>query len=236
MKLKNMSAVIVVLLLTSVGNAMSVTEAYLQVEEKWSQNKPTSALHRAYAKHVKRDAVASLSEEDLNIFRSLIADREVTSLDLNCRADLEESSSVNLKETTATPVSPICENGVKHVFGSVLKPRILNLTYANGMRRQVTVGLKKPASGFCSAIENQQGLFLTSVNTGNSDYLSEEANHEFHAREASVDNILDASATKRISMALYRCCQPVDNGKQNCLEKIEDALKNEDARLQIYSR
>lgn len=235
MKLKNISAVFI-LLLTSVGNAMSVTDAYLQVEARWSQNKPTSAIHQAYAKHIKRDAIAGLSEDDLNIFRSLIADSDVTSLDLNCRADLEESSSTNLKESSEVPINPICENGVKHVFGPVLKPRILNLTYANGMRRQVTVGLKKPASGFCSAIENQQGLFLTAVNTGNSAYLSEEANYEFHAQDASVDNILNAAAGKRISMALYRCCQPVDNGKQNCLEKMKSALKNQDANLQINSR
>lgn len=60
------------------------------------------------------------------------------------------------------------------MFGNVLRPRILNLTYANGVNRQITIGLKKPASGFCSAIANQQGLFLTSINTGYSDLNTEE--------------------------------------------------------------
>lgn len=233
MNIKNLTAIFF-LFFSSVGQATSITDAYNKVEEKWVQAQKKSSLKKAYSQYVKRNPISALSEDDMNIFRSLIADGNVTAFNLNCQGTLTDSASRSLNESSENPISPVCENGVKHIFGSVLRPRILNLTYANGINRQITIGLKKPASGFCSAIENQMGLFLTSVNTGYSDLGTEET-AQFHAKDTSASSILEESRTQRLGMALYRCCQPVDNSKPNCLEKIREALITEGADGQMNS-
>lgn len=121
-------------------------------------------------------------------------------------------------------VSPVCERGVQHVFGNVLRPRVLTIQYANGITRQITIGLKKPASGFCSAIENQQGDFLVAVNEGFYNPTNE-SRSAFNARQTlDSSRLFSVSRNQRLGMALYTCCQPVDKGESNCLGKIRKAL------------
>lgn len=218
MKIANIT-LILMFLMSSLAEATTFNEAYVRVEKKWTQLQQTSSLRRAYDRYVKEEAVASLTQDDLQIFKALISDWKVVDFDLQCQGSLEDSAARDSAYL-------ICENGVKHVFGQVLRPRILTLKYGNGVTRQITVGLKKPASGFCTAIENQQGLFITSINTG-IDHFNEEQVGQFHARDTQAHELMRQSRTDRLGKALYRCCQPEDNGKPNCLEKMKAALIEE---------
>lgn len=236
MKLKSIFGILILTTFASSTHAMSVSEAFHQVETRWSQLKRSPVLHRAFTKHIKQSPIASISEDDIYIFKSLVADDEVTSLELNCQADLADSYSESLGGLSGVSASHVCEKGVKHIYGYASPPRILNLTYANGEQLQVTVGLKKPASGFCSPIANQLGLYLTSVNSGMYEKFNKEETHQFHTSETTTSSIINASQTERLGMALYRCCQPVDNKKENCLERVQEALKAESPEVMIKSR
>ncbi|MGE5087042.1 MAG: hypothetical protein ACM3MG_12125 [Bacillota bacterium] len=204
--------------------AESLKTHYLAIEQKWVQSQDRFEVIKSYDKYVSKDPIASLSEDDLNAFKALIADGDVTSMNLRCQGQLEISASQILKGDDYGGFSPVCERGVQHVFGNVLRPRVLTMQYANGMIRQVTIGLKKSASGFCTALENQQGDFLVAVNEGFYNMTSE-SQSAFNARQTlNSSRLFAASRNQRLGMALYTCCQPVDNGESNCLRKIRKAL------------
>ncbi|MFM6928692.1 MAG: hypothetical protein ACKOX6_09515 [Bdellovibrio sp.] len=204
--------------------AGSLKTHYLTVEQRWVQSQDRFEVIKSYDKYISKDPIASLSEDDLNAFKALIADGDVTSMNLKCQGQLENSASKSLNGEDYGGVSPVCEQGVQHVFGNVLRPRVLTMQYANGTTRQITIGLKKSSSGFCTALENQQGDFLVAVNEGFYS-LNNENRSAFNAKQTlDSSRLFAASRNQRLGMALYTCCQPVDKGESNCLRKIRKAL------------
>lgn len=216
-KIKSLVFTIILCSLPSLGFSQTLMEKLERVETAREQYLEQIKPAQLYDKYINRDPIASLRQHDLEALQTLIRLTGADKLKLHCQASEEKIRSSELKER-----EEYCADGVKYANRIALHPRVANVLTSQGHTLNISVGLKRPASGFCTAIANQQGLFVGAVVNS----YGQESLTSFHIKETQTLNRSNASNAKKLTMALTTCCMPEDNQEENCLQRLENAYQS----------
>lgn len=216
-KIKSLVFTIILCSLPSLGFSQTLMEKLERVETAREQYLEQIKPAQLYDKYINRDPIASLRQHDLEALQTLIRLTGADKLKLHCQASEEKIRSRELKER-----EEYCADGVKYANRIALHPRVANVLTSQGHTLNISVGLKRPASGFCTAIANQQGLFVGAVVNS----YGQESLTSFHIKETQTLNRSNASNAKKLTMALTTCCMPEDNQEENCLQRLENAYQS----------
>lgn len=216
-KIKRLIFAFTLCLLPSMGFSQTLMEKLELVESAQQRYLEQFKPVQLYDKYISRDPVASIRPHDLMALQTLIRLTGAYKLKLHCQASEEKIRSRELKER-----EEYCADGVKYANRIALHPRVANVLTSQGHTLNISVGLKRPASGFCTAIANQQGLFVGAVVNS----YGQESLTSFHIKETQTLNSSNASDAKKLTMALATCCMPEDNQEENCLQRLENAYQS----------
>lgn len=216
-KIKSLIFTLIVFVLPSSGFSLTMMEKLERVEAARARYTEQLKPLQLYDRYINQDPIASLRDHDLAALQTLIRLTGADQLKLHCQASEAQIRSHELKER-----EEYCANGVRYARRTALHPRVANILTSQGHVLNISVGLKRPASGFCSAIANQQGLFVGAVTNS----YGQESLTSFHIQETQSLHSANAPDAKNLTMALATCCLPEDNQELNCLQRLENAYKS----------
>lgn len=207
-----------ILSITISAQAQSLQYKLTAVHNAYKIYQNKNELSKAFQNYIQNEPLSKINDIDFTALNILINETKAEKINLYCQAN---NSIIKAQEFINN--QGYCADGVNHLNGTVLRPRVADILTSRGDIYSVTVALKRPSSILCPALENQSGNYLGALVDR---YRNREVHNSFNMKEVNQINSSAISKDKKLSMALALCCLPEDNQKLNCIDRLNQVYKS----------